>query len=133
MTQEQLARSGADRARKKQLKEKFWPFLEVSCKTLTEAVDLLDVMKMGIEGAWNRKKGKSTLKSLDIKDGLNKEAPDYSKVKWLIDELQYETVIDSLNILTSLKNLINDYGAKEISKQPLTALKPQFDEEFKDI
>ena len=131
LSPQQLAKEADQRKLKTQLKEKLWPFLELGCKDLSEAVNLLDVVKLGIEGAWAQKKGRSTLKSLNMGDGLLKTAPDYKKVKFLLDELQDETVNGAVNQLTSLKNLINDYGSKEISKQPMSTLKTYFDAEFK--
>ncbi len=102
-------------------------------KDLTEAVSFLDVMKLGIEGAWEQKKNKATLNSLDMEKQLAKDAPDYKKVKWMLETLKDESVASSINILTSFKNLINSYGSQEISKQPLTSLKTYFEKEFKDV
>ncbi len=67
-----------DRRLKKLLKEKLWPFLELSSKDLSEAVNLLDVVKLGIEGGWTQKKNKATLKSLDMEKQMSPTAPDYS-------------------------------------------------------
>jgi len=64
---------------------------------------------------------------------LVKDAPDLKKVKFVLETLKDESVAESLRILASLKNLITDYGSKSISKQPMSALKTYFDEEFKDI
>lgn len=91
------------------------------------------MMKLGIEAAWEQKKHKSTLGSLDMEKSANKTTADWKKVKFVLDSLKDETVAGSVNILTSLKNLINDYGSKEISKQPMSVLKSYFDTEFKDI
>lgn len=102
-------------------------------KDLTETVNFLDVVKLGIEGAWVQKKNKSTLHSLDMVKQANKETEDWKKVKFVLDTLKDETVADSVNILTSLKNLISDYGSREISKQPLKNLRSYFDSEFKDL
>lgn len=126
-----MAKNAEDRRLRSQLKDTLWPFLEMGCKDLSEAVNLVDIVKMGIEGAWLQKKNKATLNSLDIEKTANKTIDDWKKVKFLLDTLKYETVQGSINILTSLKNLINDYGAKEISKQPMKVLKSYFDEEFK--
>lgn len=132
LTKEQLAKQAEVRKQKGLIKEKLQPFLEVSCKDLTEAVSLLELAKMGIEGAWANKKNRSTLKSLDIVKGMSDKAPEYKKVKFLIDTLEEETVGDSVHILASLKELINTYGGKEISKQPMTVLKTYFSDDFKD-
>lgn len=102
-------------------------------KDLTQTVNFIDVMKAGIEGAWMMKKKKATLNSLDVEKNANKTTEDWSKVKFILDTLKDETVENSLNILTSLKSTINDYANTEISKQPLTALKTYFDNEYKDV
>lgn len=133
MSKEQLAKQAEERRLKKQLKEVLWPFLEMGTKDLTEAVNFCDMMKLGIEGAWTQKKNKSTLGSLDMAQQANHETADWKKVKFVLDTLKDETVADSVNILTSLKNLINDYGSRHISKQPMSLLKEQFNEEFKEI
>ena len=133
LTKQQLQQLAEVRRLKQQLKDKLWPFLEVSSKNLTEAVNFLDVVKLGIEGAWEQKKKRSTLGSLDIEKQANKTTDDWKKIKFMLDELKDETVFDAVNILTSLKNLINSYGSQEISKQSMSALKTYFDEEFKDV
>lgn len=102
-------------------------------KDLTETVNFIDIVKLGIEGAWQQKKNKSTLGSLDMEKQANKNTEDWKKVKFMLDSLKDESVLSSINILTSLKNLINEYGSKEISKRPLSSLKTYFDEEFKDL
>jgi len=93
-------------------------------------VTLLDLVKLGIEGAWAQKKTKSTLKSLDIPKNMSDKAEHYKKAKWLLDTLEEESVADSIHIIQSLHTLINTYGSKEISKKPLSELKSYFEQEF---
>lgn len=133
LSKDQLAKQAELRKQKKLIKEKLYPFLELSSKDLTEAVNLIDVAKLGIEGAWAMKKNKSILKSLDIVKGMNNKVENYAKVKFLLDTLEEETVGDSVHILTSLHELVNTYGSKEISKKKLADLKTYFDEDFKDV
>lgn len=121
------------RKQKSLIKEKLYPFLELSCKDLTEVINLVDVAKLGIDGAWAQKRNKSTLKSLDIVKGMNDKVDNYKKVKFILDTLEEETVGDSIHILDSLHELINTYGSKEISKKSLKELKSYFDEDFKDV
>lgn len=133
MSKENLVAQAEERRLKKQLKEVLWPFLEMSSKDLTEAVNFLDVMKLGIEGAWTQKKNKATLNSLDMEKQANKTTEDWKKVKFVLDTLKDETVAGAINILTSMKNLINEYGSEQISKQPMNSLKEQFEKEFRDV
>lgn len=133
MNPDQLAKQAELRKQKKLIKEKLYPFLEISSKDLTDAVNTLDVVKLGIEGAWAMKKNKSTLKSLDIVKGMNPNVDTYKKVKFLLDELQDETVGDAMHIVQSLHDLINTYGSKEISKKKVEDLKSYFIEDFKDV
>ena len=133
MSKENLVAQAEERRLKKQLKEVLWPFLEMSSKDLTEAVNFLDVMKLGIEGAWTQKKNKATLNSLDMEKQANKTTEDWKKVKFVLDTLKDETVAGAIYILTSMKNLINEYGSEQISKQPMNSLKEQFEKEFRDV
>ncbi len=133
MSKENLVAQAEERRLKKQLKEVLWPFLEMSSKDLTEAVNFLDVIKLGIEGAWTQKKNKATLNSLDMEKQANKTTEDWKKVKFVLDTLKDETVAGAINILTSMKNLINEYGSEQISKQPMNSLKEQFEKEFRDV
>lgn len=131
LTKEQLA-AGADQRRlKKQFKETLWPFLEMSVKDLQEAIALVDLAQMGIESAMKQKRSKMTLKSLDVK--LIDGAPEYKKLKFLYDTLESETVTKAQEILTSLKNTVNDYANTKISKAPMSEIKDLFDKEFKDV
>jgi hypothetical protein len=127
LSKEQLAKDAEGRRLKKQLKETLWPFLEMSCKDLSEAMTLVDLVELGIEAAWNFKKGKATLKSIDVK--MREDAADYKKVKFLLDELSGETVSGAVSVLKSIKNLLNSYG----SKASLDSLKTYFDAEFRDV
>ena len=133
LSKENLVAQAEERRLKKQLKEVLWPFLEMSSKDLTEAVNFLDVIKLGIEGAWTQKKNKATLNSLDMEKQANKTTEDWKKVKFVLDTLKDETVAGAINILTSMKNLINEYGSEQISKQPMNSLKEQFEKEFRDV
>ena len=127
----ELAKQAEQRRLKQQFKDKLWPFLELSTKDLSDAIALLDLAKMGIEAAWQAKKNKQTLKSLDIQ--IKPEAEYYKKLKFLYDELEGETVKGSIDILISLANTINDYGNTKISHEPMTALKEQFEKEYANI
>lgn len=131
LTKEQLAKNAEQRRLKLQFKETLWPFLEMSVKDLQEAIALVDLVQMGIEAAWTNKKSKSTLKSLDVK--MRDDAPDYKKIKFLLDTLKDETVLVAVNVLNSLKNTVNDYANTTISRKPMSELKPLFDKEFSDV
>ena len=131
LSPQQLAKEADLRKQKKLIKEKLYPFLEMGCKDLSEVIILIDITKLGIEGAWSQKKNKSTLKSLDIVKGMNDKVENYKKVKFMMDTLEEETVGDSVHILDSLHQIVNTYGSKEISKKPLKELKEYFDNDFK--
>lgn len=103
----------------------------MSTKDLADAMALLDLAKMGIEAAWGVKKNKQTLKSLDVQ--IKPEAESYKKLKFLYDELENETIKSSIEILSSLANTLNDYANTKVSHEPMTALKEQFEKEFKDV
>lgn len=112
--------------RRKMIKTELWPFLEMSCKSIEDVKVFCQSVSIAVNQAFENKKRKSALNSLDLVKMLDHDNEDYKKFKFILDLLKDESIFDSLDILDGMTQVVEGFIREEMSTRPPSSLKTDF-------